>query len=127
MATPIFYQRFLLFSTENSVTGITEARTDISVIVKFTIECANIKLNVRVRFHKGFNALRRCYDRHKFNFLTAVLFNVIYCCDCRTACCKHRVYNNDLTLVYRLGKFAVIFVRLMSDRVTIKSDVTYSC
>ena len=56
-----------------------------------------------------------------------MLFNVIYCCDCRTACCEHWVNNNDLTLVYRLREFAVVFVRLMGNRVTIKSDVTYSC
>ena len=78
-------------------------------------------------FVKPFHSLRSCDNKHAFNILSTMLFDKVNGCHCRTACGKHRIYQNDLSLLNRIRKLAVIFVRLMSHRITIKSNMTDLC
>ena len=42
----------------------------------------------------------RCSDdKHTLDIFSAMLFDIIYCCNSGSTGCKHRIYDNDKTLI----------------------------
>ena len=67
----------------------------------------------------------RCSDdKHTLDIFSTMLFDIIYCCNSGSTGCKHRIYDNDKTLVNRIRQFAVILMRLMGLRIAVQTDVS---
>ena len=73
---------------------------------------------------KSLQSLRSRNHKHTLNALAAMFLNEIHSCNSRTAGSQHRVNHNDQTLIDRIRKLAVILMRLMSNRITVKANMT---
>ena len=68
---------------------------------------------------KSLQSFRSSNDTHELNVLTAMLLDEINCFRAGTAGCKHRIQDNDGSLVNGFRKLAVIFVGLVSFGITV--------
>ena len=101
------------------ISGISKSRADISIFIKPLIKSSAIDVNVRMLLGKSFKAFRCCDDTHKCDILASALLDEINCRYCRTACGKHRIAYYYLTLLNRIRKLTIIFMRLMCLLITV--------
>ena len=97
------------------------------MVVQFTVQMSYIDLYIRMLSVETFQSFRCCDNKHAFDIFAAMFLDHSDCVYSRTASCKHRVCDNDQTLFDRIRQFAVIFVRLMCLRISVKSDVSDLC
>ena len=76
---------------------------------------------------KSFQSFRCCNDAHELNIPASLFLNKINSSLARTACCKHRVNDYCNTLINGFWKFAVVLMRLMSYRISVKSYMADFC
>ena len=105
---PILFR--CLLRSEDTVAGITKTGTDVSMVVETAVKMSNVDLDIRMILAKSLKAFRSSNDTHELNVLTAMLLDEVNCFRAGTAGCKHRIQDNDGSLVNRLRKLAVIFV-----------------
>ena len=116
---------FDLLCTEDPVAGITEAGKDVCVVVEFAVYTADIDLDVGMCFRELVDALGCCDDAHELDVRSAVLLDGIDRINSASARSEHRIYNNDESLIDGIRELAIIIMRLMSNGVSVKTDMAY--
>ena len=101
---------YLLFRSENSVSGIAESRTDIGVFVQTSVQMSYIDLNIGMRFAQPLKTLGSSYDAHELDVLSAMLLNKVHCLCTGTAGSQHGIKNNDGTLVDGFRELSLIHI-----------------
>ena len=89
------------------------------MVIETTVKVSDINLDIRMILAKSLQAFRSSNDTHEFYVLTAMLLDEINCFRAGTAGCKHRIQDNDGSLVNGFRKLAVIFVGLVSFGITV--------
>ena len=80
------------------------------MVIETTVKVSDINLDIRMILAKSLQSFRSSNDTHEFYVLTAMLLDEINCFRAGTAGCKHRIQDNDGSLVDRSWELAVVFV-----------------
>ncbi len=121
----IFDVDIRLLCSEDPVSGISETGKDISIVVEFAVNTADIYLDIGMSLGELLNALRCSDNAHELDVLTAVTLDGINGINSASACSEHRIHDYDQSLVDRIRKLTIIIMRLMSNRVSVQTDMTY--
>ena len=113
--------------TEDSIACVAETGNDISVIVELFIKCRGIDINVGVILLNLCNTLGCSNEAHELDVLTAVLLELGQRIACRAARDKHRIDEDDYSLVDICGELTIICYGKVSFGITVKTDVSYLC
>ena len=114
----------LLFGAENTVTRISQTGENVRVFIELSVNVTYIDIDVRMSLCKSLDSYRSCNDAHELDVLAAVSLNGVDGINGRTACSEHRIDYYDQALVDRIRKLAIIIVRFMCLRISVKADVT---
>ena len=117
----------LLLCTEDTVACVAYTGNDVFVLVELLVHNTCVDLYIGVSLLYSLNALRRADDAHELDMWYAKLFELSNSSNCWISCCKHRINDDSVTLFDIIRHLCIILHRLLCDRVTEKSDMTYLC
>ena len=88
-----------VLGAKNLVAGITQPRDDVAHLVQMAIDGCRKNIDIRMRLMQSLDTFRCSDDKHTLDIFSTMLFDIIYCCNSGSTGCKHRIYDNDKTLV----------------------------
>ena len=97
------------------------------MVIQAAVQVSTVDLNIRMCLVKSFQPFRSGNDTHEFDAASALFLYIIHSCLCGSAGCQHGIHDHTDTLINGFRKLAIILVRLMSHRITVKSHMTYFC
>ena len=74
---------------------------------------------------KFLDALRCSDDAHELDVLAAVILDGIDGINGASARSEHRINDNDQSLIDGIRKLAIIIMRLVGNRISVKADMSY--